>query len=218
MLNTDDRYVLIIGGGNVGLRKATKLLETGCKITVVSERFVEGFRHLNARLIERKIERPEDIMDLFAESSMTVIALDDRNLAETIAAYCSSNRILYNRVDVIDSPIIFPAFIKKDDLVISVSTSGASPSLASYVLSRISVNIDVYARAAKVLGAFRKRILDMTQEEKKDLFESILNNDEFWQTVETGSLRDAFIYISRIIEKSDMHERVGEGRHEAETQ
>jgi len=218
MLNTDDGYVLIVGGGSVGLRKAKKLIEAGCHVTVVSEKFDDGFKGLGASLIERRIAGPADISNLLSDCSMAVIAVGDPRLSESIARYCRENRILYNRVDAINSQVIFPAFSRSGELILSVSTSGASPSMAKYVLRQISRNMELYARAVEILGIFRKRLGDMAQDEKRDLFESILDDETFWQTVETGSSLDVLMYLDKMISRGGSNGHVGGEGYEAEAQ
>jgi len=55
-LELKNQRVLVVGGGNVGLRKAQGLLEVGALVKVVSPQFLPEFDSLNIEKLERTFE------------------------------------------------------------------------------------------------------------------------------------------------------------------
>ena len=125
---------LIVGGGSVALRKAEKLQPYGPELTVIACRILPAFRNLKADLIERSF--CDD--DVRPEYGFVIAASDDEKLNEHIAGLCGTMNI---PVNVVDKPklctFLFPALVKRGDLSIGISTSGASPSAAVHIKNEI---------------------------------------------------------------------------------
>lgn len=121
---------LVVGGGNVALRKIEKLLLFKAHILVVSEQVNESIHRLvcegHIKLLSRRFEE-KDLDDVF----LVIAATDDTDANHLIYQKSHDRKIPIN---VVDDPalctFIFPAIVKKDDLVIGISTSGRYPALA----------------------------------------------------------------------------------------
>ena len=59
-LDLEGRSCLVVGGGPVGLEKATGLLECGARVTVVAPRAVAGLDALDVEWLAREYE-PADL-------------------------------------------------------------------------------------------------------------------------------------------------------------
>src|ERR1035437_5825232 len=129
-LDLDGRDVLVVGAGEVGLRKAREFLECGAKLRVVSPVFHPGFADLEGRY--KKIERHWRPSDEGA-ARLVVAATSDPATNKAVYAVCSQRGILYNVVDV---PNLCDwqaaAVARMGSVQIAVSTHGAAPSLASH--------------------------------------------------------------------------------------
>jgi precorrin-2 dehydrogenase/sirohydrochlorin ferrochelatase len=69
---------------------------------------------------------------------VVIVAIDDQNLQREIYHQCQKRKILCNCVDLLDCcDFIFTAYIKKDDLVISINTNGAVPGLSAVLKNHI---------------------------------------------------------------------------------
>ena len=73
---------------------------------------------------------------------VVIMATDDAELNSRYAELCRNNHILVNVVDVKkDCDFYFPAIIKQGEVVVSVSTGGSSPMLASKIKKDIRQNL-----------------------------------------------------------------------------
>lgn len=126
----DDKKILLIGGGNIALEKLEKLLDFTSEIKVIATRFNEETQRIiqthQLSYEEKKYEK-EDIEGF----DIVIAAVDDFVLQEEIFKHTRGKNILCNCVDLQKyCDFIFPSYIKRDDLTIAVSTSGASPAMA----------------------------------------------------------------------------------------
>jgi len=133
LLNLKDKKVLVVGGGNIASFKIEKLLEFTKNITIIAPQINNNTKDMiqkyNLTHIDRVYQKG-DIDGFF----LVVVAVDSIELQRDIYQEANSKNILCNSVDSLEyCDFIFPSFIKRDDLIIAVSTSGASPSMAKYL-------------------------------------------------------------------------------------
>lgn len=157
VLNTD-KEVLIIGGGNVSLRKTKKLLEFTENITIISSEFHKDFDSLNVRKIKQEINEDNLSSILNDKIAFVILSLNNKDLNRKLCNICKKNKILVNVVDDKDlSDIIFPAVIKKENLLVSISTKGECPYYSKKLKDEISEFIDSKNQEAKILIESRKK-------------------------------------------------------------
>ena len=160
-LKVMDRKVLIVGGGEVALRKVENRLSYGARIQLVSPRVKPQIEKM-AR--ERKISLfQEKYSRAFLEDCCLVIgATDDRQVNERIAADAQKAGI---PVNIVDSPslctFLVPAVLRRGSLTVSVSTGGKSPSLSGKIKRQLESSIgEEFSMFLDYLGVLRKEILE----------------------------------------------------------
>jgi len=142
--------VLIVGGGNVAFRKLIKILEFSNDIRVISKEFIDKFKNItkeysSVELIQREYQKGDiDGFDI-------VIVATDIRLQKEIFLESRDKKVLVNSVDDIDyCDFTFSSFIKRGDLIISISTGGVSPTLSillkDYIQNLLPNNIEVFLR------------------------------------------------------------------------
>lgn len=165
-LNIDKMKITIIGGGKVAYRKATNFLNFDKKVIVVSKEFIEEFEE-----IKEKIEMIYDKYDeKYIEDSFIVIAAtNDKKINHEIGVYCNQKGKLVNVVDDKElSNFTVPSYVKRGELLLSVSTGGNSPSLSVKIKRELEEKYDEsYEEYVELLGLARKKII----EENKDIKE-----------------------------------------------
>ncbi len=143
---------LVVGGGNVALRKARTAAEAGFAVTVVAPRIAPEFDALGVR----RIERPVEERDLDG-AAIVFACTNDREVNRQVGIWARARRV---PVVVADSPeestAFSPAIHRDGDLVVGVSTNGASPQLAQHVRDRIAAAIGT-GWASRVERARRER-------------------------------------------------------------
>lgn len=178
MLDLRDKKVTIIGGGKVAYRKACYFMEFGSAVTVISPCFIKAFQAKKLKLQMREdYYRAEYLEDSF----IVVAATDDPVLNTQIGLLCKKKGKLCNIVSNEPlSSLIVPAFLKRGELIISVSTGGNSPYLARKIREKLEKDYPPdYGVYVTLLGEIRKEILkqDLKEEEKSQLLEQLTHMD-----------------------------------------
>ncbi len=121
------KNITVIGGGNIALEKVERLSGLGAKIKVVALEIKSEISDNTEVSCIYKNYAPEDLSGAdFIIAATGVPSVDDE-----IFDLCREKKIPVNVVDRKDKcDFIFPSVIRKKNLVIGVSSSGASPQVA----------------------------------------------------------------------------------------
>jgi precorrin-2 dehydrogenase/sirohydrochlorin ferrochelatase len=129
------RRVLVVGGGQIALRKTRGLAASGAVITVVSPDFVDGFDALPDLTIVRRHYESTDLHDVW----LVVAATNDPAVQQQIFDEGERAGVFVNAVDDPDRcSFILPAVARRGPVIVSVSTQGRSPALAGQLRDRLA--------------------------------------------------------------------------------
>jgi len=174
---------VVVGGGEVALRKVTMLLKAGAAVVVVSPELCKALLELKER------QRISHISDTFDEhqldhTTLVIAATDDESVNAAVAQTASQRNI---PVNVVDAPelctFIMPSIVDRSPLVIAVSSGGAAPVLARLVRTRIETMIPAaYGRLAGLAAEFREQV--------KRRFATSQQRRIFWEEVFQGPIAE----------------------------
>jgi uroporphyrin-III C-methyltransferase/precorrin-2 dehydrogenase/sirohydrochlorin ferrochelatase len=172
----DNKPVVIIGGGEVAVRKARALLKAGARLTVVSPEFDETMLALaqtnTITLVEARFA-PEHL-----HGAMLVIAATDNDAVnQAVFESAEAQNIFVNVVD--DQPkcsFIFPSIIDRNPITIAISSSGTAPVLARRLREKLETLIPQHiGPLAQLVGSFRDKV--------KARFTQLSDRRQFWEGV-----------------------------------
>ena len=136
-LNLHGRPVLVVGGGRIAYRKVEQLLMADAEVTVLSPMFVDEFHSLPVTLVQRVYESGD--IDAFR---LVITATGNTPVNQQIFDECEAKGIWINSADDPDRcAFTLPAALRRGDLMVTVSTGGASPALASWLRSHLELSI-----------------------------------------------------------------------------
>jgi precorrin-2 dehydrogenase/sirohydrochlorin ferrochelatase len=174
-LNLNKIPCLVVGGGIVALRKIESLMACGAKVTVVSPKFVPEVERLKEVELKKRAFLPEDLDQQF----LVVSATDDRTVNKMVAQAAKQRMTLVN---VVDDPELCNFYVnsqvRRGDLVISVSTGGASPALAKRIRKELESQYGAeYAGFLQLMREYRPRIITgiPDPERRHRVFERLAN-------------------------------------------
>ena len=176
------RVVLVVGGGEVALRKARLLSDAGGQLRVVAPE-VRG--ELTALAGEGRVHlRGYDSADLQGVA-LVIAATDDEPLNARISAEAQALGI---PVNVVDAPalcsVIFPAIVDRSPLIVAVTSGGDAPVLARLIRAKIETWIpSTYGQLASLAKKFRERV--------KQLFPDVQQRRVFWEDVFQGQIAES---------------------------
>lgn len=179
-LELKDRRCIVIGGGEVGQRKAEGLLEAGAKVTVVSPQLTPGLTALRDAGRIAHVEREYEEGDLEG-FEVCMVATDDGAVNARVAREGKERRVWVNASDdPANCDFILPSVIRRGEVVIAASTGGASPALARRLREELEAYLsEDFELLAKLLAEVRGelRALDISVDA------------ETWQRAINGQLR-----------------------------
>jgi siroheme synthase-like protein len=172
-LDLRGRGCLVVGGGRVATEKVHGLLDCEAKVTVVAPQVDDDLRRLPVR-VEQRAFRRSDVVGRF----LVIAATSDRLVNADVSMAAGERSTPCN---VADDPelcsFILPAIVRRDPIVVGVSTGGASPALAQRIRADVAELIGPeHAALAQRLAELRpwaKREL-ATYEERRDYFQALV--------------------------------------------
>ncbi|CDM40453.1 siroheme synthase CysG [Ectopseudomonas oleovorans] len=176
------RPVLVVGGGEVALRKARLLAEAGACLRVVAP---DVRRELQAMAGEQGVFLRGYQSDDLQGVGLVIAATDDEPLNARISAEAQALGI---PVNVVDAPalcsVIFPAIVDRSPLIVAVSSGGDAPVLARLIRAKIETWIPAtYGQLANLGKRFRERV--------KQLFPDVQQRRVFWEDVFQGQIAES---------------------------
>jgi uroporphyrin-III C-methyltransferase / precorrin-2 dehydrogenase / sirohydrochlorin ferrochelatase len=158
-LRVTDQPVLVVGGGEVALRKAEWFLKAGARVSVVAPAL---HPQLAAHIAAGDLMH---VAAAFAPAQLAgqmaaVAATDDPRVNAAVSAAARARGIAINVVDDPElSTFIFPAIIDRSPLIVAVSSAGHAPVLARRVREQIEALLPGRLGAlARFMGAHRARV------------------------------------------------------------
>ncbi|OEC35947.1 uroporphyrin-III C-methyltransferase / precorrin-2 dehydrogenase / sirohydrochlorin ferrochelatase [Pseudomonas cuatrocienegasensis] len=179
-----DRVVLVVGGGEVALRKSRLIAEAGARLRVVAPEVREELQALVADSggeVRLRDYLDDDILGV----CLIIAATDDEPLNARISAQAQH---LGMPVNVVDAPalcsVIFPAIVDRSPLIVAVTSGGDAPVLARLIRAKIETWIPAtYGQLAGLAKRFRAQV--------KALFPDVQQRRVFWEDVFQGPIAES---------------------------
>ncbi|MDP8985325.1 MAG: siroheme synthase CysG [Pseudomonadota bacterium] len=198
------QQVLVVGGGEVALRKVLLLERSGALITVVAPRIVPELRERAAAGTLTALARefvPEDLDG----ARLAIVATSRRAINRWIANLAEARGIPVNVVDDGEaSRFIVPALVDRDPILVAVSTGGTSPVLARRLRERLEAFIPArLGDFALWLRGLRKSTADRLRDtgERRRFFEALIDGPAARRFIDgdsPGALRIAQRLLAKI--------------------
>jgi len=158
-LEIKNKPVLVIGGGDIALRKIKLLIKSKPNLTVVAKNFCEEILDLKDRYsidIIQKDFHPDDI-----EFPMIIIAATNNKLLNKQIAQIGGKKKI--PVNVVDQPSLctftMGSIVERGSLVVSISSSGKAPVLVRQLREKIEMMIpDAYKDLVDLAGSLRDKV------------------------------------------------------------
>lgn len=185
MLQLEGKRCIVVGGGNVAERKVSGLLAAGACVTVISPELTMVLSNLVMSGDITHCCRPYQTGDL-SGSSLVFAATDLGEVNQQILIEAGRLDILCSAADSPDaSSFVTPATVRRGELLLSVSASGASPLLAARICRELEQRYGPeYERLTAWLGELRRRIhqLNEPREARREMLLRALDLPEAsWQ-------------------------------------
>lgn len=176
------RRALVVGGGQVALRKVAWLAGCGVAVDVIAPEVEDAIAGLAREtpvpvMVFQEPYRPRDL----EAYGVVIAAADDETVNACVAADARRAGVPVNVVDRPELCTFFvPATVRRGDLQIAVGTGGVCPSLAARLRQDIEAQLPPwYGDLAAALGAVRRESIGtLTEAEERRALMAFLASRE----------------------------------------
>ena len=191
-LNIKGRKCVVVGGGQVALRKIRILLEHGADIEVISPDLCPALVDLAESGEIRALNREYQEGDL-KNAFVTIAATDKSDINQRVVAEAQRRAVLVNVVDDAENcDFIVPSYLRRGDITIAVSSGGKSPSLARKIRSRLEKELgNEYALLTNLISEVRTELKQKEIKVDGDGWQEALELDSLLDLLRKGSKEKA---------------------------
>ena len=182
-INLRQKPCLVVGGGDIALRKVNLLVKAQAKIKCISPEFCTGLIELSREngldLIEKRFESSD-----IDNQSVIIAATDDDKTNALVSSLAHESGIPINVVDSPDlSSFIMPSIVDRSPIVIAISSAGKAPVLARIIREKLETIIpSAYGKLAEIAGEYRQKV--------KQRFVNLIDRRKFWESVFSGVIAE----------------------------
>lgn len=131
------KKVIVVGGGQIALRRVRTLQKFGADIRVIAPELCEGFRELEdsgALKAEYRVYRAGDVEG----ADLVIAATDSTGVNRQVYQECKDRGILVNTADDHRRcDFYFPAVVMTEEVVIGINSGGKNPGKVKEVRREI---------------------------------------------------------------------------------
>lgn len=210
-LNLKGNLVIVVGGGQEGLKKINSLLTQDCKILLISD---EANKQIDSYVKQKKIVfkkmKLENANFLTKYKPILVMATtDDKALNREIVEKAKKMRCYaYAADDPAVSDFSHPSVINIEDTVqIAVSTGGRSPAMArkirmqaEQVFKKIITKEDIHQIKLQEFARSSAKTKLATPLERKIFLYGVINDNQVKQLIKEGNFKKAQKRVMEMLE------------------
>lgn len=214
-LDIKQRRCIVVGGGEIAVRKADMLLKAGAHVVIISP---EIEAEIQIWLDKGKIEyiKSKFKKRYLKKARLVIAATDDESINQQVHEMAEKLNIPVNVVD--QKPLctfITPSIVDRSPIMIATSSGGQSPVLARKIREQLESTIPAdYGKLARVSGEFRDELKQNLPEinQRRYFWENVLNGPVAERIIKTTNDNDARTLLKQALseQKDELLEKKGE--------
>ena len=191
-VNLEGRVCLVVGGGKVAERKIKSLLTHGAVVRLVSPNATPALQALaeNGKIEWRRETYREGGTEFWSGVFLVMACTDSRAVNAAVTRNAQAQQSLVLCADDPDTGnFVSPAQIVRGELVMTVSTGGASPTLASVLRERLEAEFGPeWAALVELIGRQRELVKTIpTEADRKAAVRRVLDDEEVRSLLRDGN-------------------------------
>ncbi len=186
-LSISGKKCVVVGGGQVALRKVRALLEHRANVEVISPELCSELGQLAESGEIHVLHREYQMGDLKGVF-VAIAATNDSETNLKVAEEARRNVVLVNVVDDAEnSDFILPSYMRRGYVTIAISTAGRSPALARKLRTRLEKDFgDEYASLALLINEVRTKLKQQGIKVDGDAWQEALDLDLLIELLRSG--------------------------------
>ncbi|MGB2054967.1 MAG: siroheme synthase CysG [Porticoccaceae bacterium] len=184
--------VVVVGGGEIALRKVRLVHDAGALITLIAKDFCPDLLAMHRSDTEQGGNTLELITAAYEhehllhypDAVLVIAATNDAELNRQVSEHAQSGNMLSN---VVDDPgfstVIFPSIVDRSPIQVAISSGGDAPVLVRLLRTRFESLLPAgMAKLGSLAGSFRERV--------KAKFANGADRKAFWEEVFYGPIAE----------------------------
>ncbi|MGB2044366.1 MAG: siroheme synthase CysG [Porticoccaceae bacterium] len=184
--------VVVVGGGEIALRKVRLVHDAGALITLIAKDFCPDLLAMHRSDTEQGGNTLELITAAYKhehllhypDAVLVIAATNDAELNRQVSEHAQSGNMLSN---VVDDPgfstVIFPSIVDRSPIQVAISSGGDAPVLVRLLRTRFESLLPAgMAKLGSLAGSFRERV--------KAKFANGADRKAFWEEVFYGPIAE----------------------------
>ena len=187
-LNIENKSCVVVGGGEVALRKIRGLLEAGALVKVIAPEVCAGVEELSKRG-EITLVREKFSDEMFGDELILIAATDNPEVNRQAAELARQKKILVNVANG-SGDFDVPSRIRRDDFLLTISTGANSPAFSRFVRQMLEVELDEnFGAGLKIISERRREVKRLLPNHKaRKIFWQRVLTREVWEMLKAGEL------------------------------
>ena len=190
--NLKCRRVIVIGGGEIALRKVRLVAEADAFITIVAKEICADLIEMHDTNAKKGIHNLELItapyeqqhIQNIPDAVLVIAATNDPELNREVSKHAQQAHMLSN---VVDDPgystVIFPSIVDRSPIQIAISSGGDAPVLVRLIRTQLESLFPAgMSKLAALAGSFREKV--------KAKFSNGADRKAFWEEVFGGPIAE----------------------------
>lgn len=200
-LNIENKNCVVIGGGEVALRKIQGLLAAGAKVKVIAPEVCAGveelFQHGKISLIRENFSE-----DLLGDEIILIAATNNPEVNRQAAESAQSKKILVNVVQGAFGNFFVPSSIRRGDLLLTISTGSNSPAFSKFLRQMLEEELgENFGAGLEIISHYRREVKRLLPNPKaRKIFWQEFLTKEVWELLKAGELDDLEERINHALE------------------
>ena len=205
-LKIENSLCLVVGGGEVALRKSLGLLQAGGRVRVISPELVPGLWELVKNKEVEWFERS------FAEGDLEGVylvfaATNNRQVQLLVEKESKKHKVLLNSADApLESDFHVPAHFRRGQMIVTVSTGGGSPALAKIIKKQLEKEIvPEYRDVVELMGLIRESVIahSIDHGKNREIFRRLLQGNLVKYVLEANWFDVQMLLLQELPEELD---------------
>ncbi len=194
-LDIGGKKCVVVGGGQVALRKVETLLGNGARVEVISPELCPELAANPQISVLKRAYRPGDL----AGAYLAIAATDSPETNHRVAVEARGERVLINVVDDAEyCDFILPSLVRRGDITIAISTAGKSPAVARKLRTRLEKEFgEEYAVLLGIVEEIRRDVKRRSLTVDSETWQDALDLDLLTGLIRKGQTEKAREIISR---------------------
>lgn len=186
-LDVENKPCVVIGGGQVALRKIRGLRAAGANVKVIAPEVCAEVEELSKRG-EISLTRENFSEELLGDEIILIAATNNPEVNRQATAAARAKKILVNDVDG-GGNFNVPSTIQRGDLLLTISTGANSPAFSKFIRQMLELELgENFGAGLEIISARRREVKKLLPNpQARKLFWQKFLTREIWELLKLGA-------------------------------